>query len=46
MGHGLVTARGRRTLWGCWVVLGLLLVPVGDGLVYAAAVVRNVDQGS
>lgn len=38
MAHALASTRNRALLWGSWVILGFLLLPIGDGPLYFAAV--------
>jgi membrane protease YdiL (CAAX protease family) len=38
MAHAITTSRTRAFLWAGWVILGLLLLPLGNGLLYLAAV--------
>jgi uncharacterized protein len=38
MAHAIMTSRARVLLWAGWVILGLLLLPLGSGPLYLAAV--------
>jgi uncharacterized protein len=38
MAHAITTSRTRALLWAGWVIFGLLLLPLGSGLLYLAAV--------
>jgi membrane protease YdiL (CAAX protease family) len=38
MTHAITTSRTRALLWAGWVIFGLLLLPLGSGLLYLAAV--------
>lgn len=41
MAPAITNSRTRALTWGGWVILGLLLLPLGNGLLYLAAVVGS-----